>query len=46
MKHGYREDSVFPKPVGNLVQINANNQKILEEIIKLIDIKKVPLRKS
>jgi hypothetical protein len=33
MKHGYREKSVFPKPVGNQVQINAQGQKILEQII-------------
>jgi len=33
MKHGYREDSVFPKPVGNLVQINAHGQRVLHEIL-------------
>lgn len=33
MKHGYREDSVFPKPVGNPSQVNIHGQKILEEIL-------------
>jgi hypothetical protein len=34
MKHGYREDSVFPKPVGNPQQVNARGQEVLESIIK------------
>jgi hypothetical protein len=33
MKHGYREDSVFPKPLGNPSQINAQGQQVLESII-------------
>jgi len=33
MKHGYRENSVFPKPVGNPAQVNAHGQKVLESII-------------
>ncbi len=33
MKHGYREGSVFPKPIGNPAQINEHGQKILERII-------------
>jgi hypothetical protein len=30
MKHGYREGSVFPKPVGNPAQVNAHGQQVLE----------------
>ncbi len=33
MKHGYREGSNFPKPVGTPAQINKQGQTILEEII-------------
>jgi len=33
MKHGYREGSVFPKPLGNPSQINKQGQMILEEIL-------------
>lgn len=33
MKHGYREGSVFPKPVGNPTQINELGQKVLESIL-------------
>lgn len=33
MKHGYREGSAFPKPVGNPKQINEHGQKILESIV-------------
>ena len=33
MKHGYREKSVFPKPVGNPAQVNAHGQQVLESII-------------
>lgn len=33
MKHGYRQNSVFPKPVGTPEQINAHGQKILESIL-------------
>lgn len=33
MKHGYREGSEFPKPVGNPAQINAHGQKVLESIV-------------
>jgi len=29
MKHGYREGSAFPKPVGNSKQINDHGQKVL-----------------
>lgn len=33
MKHGYREGSAFPKPLGNPSQINRQGQMILEEIL-------------
>ena len=33
MKHGYRKESAFPKPVGNLVQINQHGQEILKTIL-------------
>ena len=33
MKHGYREGSVFPKPLGNPAQVNAHGQKVLESIL-------------
>ncbi|MEN9343990.1 MAG: hypothetical protein RLZZ453_777 [Chlamydiota bacterium] len=33
MKHGYRKDSVFPKPLGNPQEINEHGQKTLESII-------------
>lgn len=33
MKHGYRENSVFPKPTGKPAQINEKGQKILEYIL-------------
>ncbi len=33
MKHGYRQNSVFPKPVGNPAQINAHGKKLLESIL-------------
>ena len=33
MKHGHREDSVFPKPFGNVVQINEHGQQVLESIL-------------
>jgi hypothetical protein len=33
MKHGYRKDSVFPKPTGNPAQINEHGQKMLEFIL-------------
>jgi filamentous hemagglutinin len=33
MKHGYREGSAYPKPVGNVEQINEHGQKILESIL-------------
>lgn len=34
MKHGYREGrSVFPKPLGNPAQVNAQGQKVLESIL-------------
>lgn len=32
MKHGYREGSVFPKPVGNPTQVNVHGQRVLESI--------------
>ena len=33
MKHGYREGSVFPKPLGNPAQINEHGQKVLDKIL-------------
>ncbi len=33
MKHGYRENSVFQKPVGTPSEINEQGQKILESIL-------------
>ncbi len=33
MKHGYREGSVFPKPLGNPAQVNAHGQRVLESIL-------------
>ncbi len=33
MKHGYRENSAFPKPIGNSAQVNEHGQKILESIL-------------
>jgi hypothetical protein len=33
MKHGYRENSSFPKPLGNPEQVNEFGYQILEEII-------------
>lgn len=33
MKHGYREGSVYPKPVGNPNKINEQGQKVLESIL-------------
>lgn len=33
MKHGYREGSVYPKPVGTPGQINEQGQKALESIL-------------
>jgi len=33
-KHGGRENSVFPKPIGNPNQINKQGQEILERILK------------
>lgn len=33
MKHSYREDSVFPKPLGNPSQVNEHGQKVLESIL-------------
>lgn len=33
IKHGYRENSVFPKPFGNPSQINAHGQRVLESIL-------------
>lgn len=32
-KHGGRSDSVFPKPSGNISQINAQGQQMLEDIL-------------
>ncbi len=32
-KHGYREGSVFPKPVGNPSQVNQHGQKVLDNIL-------------
>jgi hypothetical protein len=34
MKHGYREGSVFPKPVGTPGQINEHGQRVLESILQ------------
>jgi hypothetical protein len=33
MKHGYREGSIFPKPIGSPAAINKQGQMILEEIL-------------
>jgi len=33
MKHGYREGSVFPKPIGNSAQVNKHGQQVLERIL-------------
>jgi hypothetical protein len=33
MKHGYRKDSVFPRPTGNAIDINSRGQTILEELL-------------
>lgn len=33
MKHGYRENSIFPKPTGNADKVNEHGQKILEKIL-------------
>lgn len=33
MKHGYREGSVYPKPVGNPHKVNEQGQKVLESIL-------------
>ena len=33
MKHGYREGSVFSKPIGTPAQVNAHGQKVLESIV-------------
>jgi hypothetical protein len=33
MKHGYREGSAFPKPLGDPAQVNAHGQRVLESII-------------
>jgi hypothetical protein len=32
-KHGYREESAFPRPTGNPAQVNEQGQKILESIL-------------
>ncbi len=32
-KHGGRSDSIFPKPSGNITQINAQGQEMLENIL-------------
>lgn len=33
MKHGYREGSVYPKPMGDPAQVNEQGQKILESFL-------------
>jgi hypothetical protein len=33
MKHGYREGSIFPKPLGNPAQVNAHGQRVLDSIL-------------
>ena len=33
MKHGYRKESVFSKPVGNPSQVNQHGQQVLESIL-------------
>nr|NGX47815.1 hypothetical protein [Chlamydiota bacterium] len=33
MKHGYREGSVFRKPIGNPSQVNQHGQQVLESIL-------------
>ncbi len=46
MKHGYREGGAWPKPIGNVMQINEQGQKILEFVVNhpdrkiIIDTKK------
>lgn len=42
MKHGYRESSVFPKPVGTPAQVNEHGQKILEKILNHPEKKLIP----
>ena len=42
MKHGYREGSVFPKPVGNPAQVNEHGQKVLESILNHPEKKLIP----
>ena len=33
MKHGNREGSVFPRPLGNSAEMNRRGQEVLEEIL-------------
>lgn len=33
MNHGYRKDSLFPKPLGNPTQINKQGEACLHEIL-------------
>lgn len=42
MKHGYREGSVFPKPIGNPAQVNEHGQKVLESILNHPEKKLIP----
>ncbi|MCI0382222.1 MAG: hypothetical protein L0207_04125 [Chlamydiae bacterium] len=42
MKHGYRDGSVFPKPVGNPAQVNEHGQKMLESILGHPEKKLIP----
>ena len=46
MKHGYREDSFFPKPTGNVTQINAHGQEMLELILNHPEQKTITLIKK
>jgi hypothetical protein len=42
MKHGYREHSIFPKPVGTPAQVNEHGQKVLESIVNHPERKIIP----
>ncbi len=41
-KHGYREGSVFPKPIGNPAEVNAQGQQVLESILNHPEKKIIP----
>jgi hypothetical protein len=42
MKHGYRENSIFPKPIGNPTQVNEHGIKVLESILNHPEKKIIP----